>query len=94
MEILLSAPIITVITEAVKFLTNKFGKETTAVIIYVVGAVASVGYTAGMAFADGTLAFDASFFTQAAAIWTGSIGIYEVIVKKMIKPALNKVSTK
>lgn len=93
MELVIGA-VITVITEFTKWLAKKVGQELATAIIYLVGLVASVAYVVGDGVMSGELVFGWGIVGQVATIFGLAVAANEVLLKRFIKPALNKVKKK
>lgn len=93
MEILIGA-VITLLTELVKKVTSKFGKEIGGAIILVSAFIISVVYTLGVDLSDGFIDINNIDYETIVGVFGASVAVYEVAVKRIITPTLAKATKK
>jgi len=91
MELLIGA-VVTLLTQIIKKVTDRFGKETGGAIILLTAFLVSVGYTLGVDIADGFIDVTNIDYETILEVFASSVAIYEVVVKRVITPAIKKVT--
>ena len=87
MEMLI-AGVVTLLAEVIKFATKKFGEEVTVATVYVVTFLLSTVYTVIADMLNNGVSISTA--VTAGATWVASIGIYETVVKRVVKPSLTQ----